>query len=55
MTGSDMWDLIFQDPGPGLVITAAVLVLGGGWYLLRHLRRRRGQDFTERRHDGRDG
>lgn len=54
MTGSDMWELIFQDPGPGLVSTAAVLVLGGGWYLLRDLRRRRCQDFTERRHDGRD-
>ena len=39
MTGSDMWDLIFQDPGPGLMITPAVLVLGGGWYL----RRRRGR------------
>lgn len=49
MTGSDMWDLIFQDPGPGLMITAAVLVLGGGWHLLR----RRGQDVTERRHDQR--
>lgn len=52
MTGSNLWDLIFQNPGPGLMITAAVLVLGGGWYLLRHLRRRE-QDVTERRHDQR--